>query len=223
MEKIGTELLLSAYRQGFFPMGSSDGQKIDWYCPKVRGIIPLDRPYISRRLWRSIRSESYKITSDHAFKEVMEACAAPQEGQEGRQETWISQEIIALYTELYREGYAHSIEIWSQQGRLVGGLYGVSLGAAFFGESMFSFERDTSKIALIHLIALLRQGGYRLLDTQYMTPHLQSLGGVAVSSLHYQELLNEALEKEGLWRQEVTFSALSEEFQKLRELRGKSS
>lgn len=222
-ETIKSSELLAAYRLGFFPMASSSKSKeIEWYCPEERGIIPLDKVHLPKRLWRTLKTTPYQITTNKAFQAVMVACAAPQKGKEGREETWISDEIITIYTKLHHEGYAHSVEVWNLEGQLIGGLYGVSLGAAFFGESMFSFERDSSKIALMYLIAALRQGGYELLDTQYITPHLQRFGGIAVPFLEYRSLLSRALAKEGRWSQEITLSALSGEFQKLREQVGDS-
>lgn len=162
--------------------------RIDWIDPVMRGILPLDGLRISRSLRASIRRGDYTIRIDHDFPATMQNCAA-------RDETWINDEIIALYTALHRAGHAHSVEVW-EGARMVGGLYGVSLGAAFFGESMFSHRTDASKIALAWQVHRLRAGGFRLLDTQFLTPHLQSLGGVEIERAEYHARLDEALQQE---------------------------
>ena len=149
-----------------------DDATLYWISPEARGVIPLDGLHISRRLARTIRSDRFVVTSDTAFAEVIAACAA---SAPGREQTWINREIEELYVALHARGHAHSIECW-RDGRLAGGLYGVKLGAAFFGESMFSRERDASKVALAHLVARLRVGGFTLLDTQFITAHLVRLG-----------------------------------------------
>jgi len=160
------DLLLKAYAAGLFPMAEHrHAADIYWVEPKQRGVLPLDRLHISHSLAKIVRQDRFCVTSDRAFADVMRACAEP---APGRENTWINSVILDAYTELHRRGHAHSIECWLED-RLIGGLYGVSLGAAFFGESMFSRETDASKVALVHLVARLRFGGYRLLDTQFIT------------------------------------------------------
>lgn len=170
---------------GVFPMGDEDG-RILWFSPDPRGILPLDRFHVPRSLGRVVRSGRFEIRLSTAFDEVMRACA-------DRGQTWISEEIIASYWRLHRLGHAHSVEAW-REGRLVGGLYGVALGAAFFGESMFHRETDASKVALVALVRRLRDRGFRLLDTQWMTPHLRRFGGVEIPRLRYLDLLGQALD-----------------------------
>jgi leucyl/phenylalanyl-tRNA---protein transferase len=185
-DRITPSLLLSAYASGVFPMAESAGDDtLFWVDPERRGILPLDGLRIARRLARSFRAGDFDIRADTAFAAVLDACAE-------RPETWINTPIRQLYLELNRLGQAHSIEIW-QGGRLTGGLYGVSLGAAFFGESMFSRARDTSKFALIALVARLNAGGFRLLDTQFVTDHLARLGAVEISRAAYHRRLKAAL------------------------------
>lgn len=185
------------------PSGGSE--ELHWYCPKERGIIPLEGVHMPRRLLRTILQERFEIRTDTAFETVMRACAAP---APGREETWISPVIIELYSQLHKMGHAHSVEVWDGQNRLVGGLYGVSLGSAFFGESMFSLRRDVSKIALMHLVAGLRKGGYHLLDTQYITSHLGSFGAVTVPFGQYRLLLGVALAQKGIWPDCMDLQAL---------------
>ena len=181
-------LLLQAYASGVFPMAeSSDSDELFWVDPRERGVLPLDGLHVSRRLARSFLKDDFEIRVDTDFPGVVAACAE-------RPETWISGEIARLYRELYRLGHAHSVEIW-QDGALAGGLYGVSLGAAFFGESMFSRQRDASKFALVALVARLRAGGFRLLDTQFLTEHLARLGAVEVSRATYHRALDAALDR----------------------------
>jgi leucyl/phenylalanyl-tRNA--protein transferase len=165
--------LLDCYRRGVFPMAESAGASGVYIVdPHERAVLPLDRFHVPRRLARTVRRDPYRITADRAFHRVMQLCAEP---APDRRETWINADILALYGELHRRGHAHSIECWSDEA-LVGGLYGVALGAAFFGESMFSRATDASKIALVHLVARLRAGRYRLLDAQFYTPHLAQFG-----------------------------------------------
>jgi leucyl/phenylalanyl-tRNA---protein transferase len=184
--EITADILLRAYSIGLFPMAeSSDSSTLFWVDPKERGIFPLDGLILSRSLIKVVRSDRFEIRADGDFDAVVVACAS-------REKTWINAEIRRLYSELFDAGRAHSIEV-RQDGALVGGLYGVSLGAAFFGESMFHLVRDASKAALVHLIARLRLGGYRLLDTQFVTPHLASLGAVEVSRDAYLQMLGQAL------------------------------
>ncbi len=194
MRVFGTAELLDCYARGVFPMADSrDDPRIYLLDPDERGVLPLDGLHVSKRLKRKIRQEPYRITFDTAFQRVVDACAAP---APGREETWINDGIFGLYSELRRDGYAHSIEAW-QGDELVGGLYGVSLGRAFFGESMFSRATDASKIALVYLVARLKAGGYTLLDTQFTTEHLETLGVVTITREQYHERLAEALEGVG--------------------------
>ena len=185
-------LLLKAYALGVFPMAQRrEGKEIYFVSPDERGIMPLNNFHISRRLARTVRSDRFTVRIDTAFGDVIRACAAP---GPGRQESWINEEIVSLYTELYASGYAHSVECWRDD-RLVGGLYGVQLGAAFFGESMFSRERDASKVALVNLVARLRCGGFVLLDAQFITSHLTQFGAIPVPRNNYLQLLEAALAK----------------------------
>jgi leucyl/phenylalanyl-tRNA--protein transferase len=188
--RLTPELLIAAYAAGVFPMAeSADDAELFWVDPRRRGILPLDEFHVPRRLRRVVRQGSFDIRCDTAFEEVILGCA---EATEKRPNTWINEEIVQLYAALFDRGAAHSVEAW-QDGMLVGGLYGVSLGAAFFGESMFSRATDASKVALVHLAARLRIGGYRLLDTQFLTPHLARFGGVEITRARYRRLLAEAL------------------------------
>ena len=185
-EDLTPDILLRAYAMGIFPMSDGrDDPDIHWVDPRLRGVLPLDGFHISRSLAKGLRSGRFRVTTDTAFEAVVEACA-------DREETWISQRIQRLYLQLHCLGQAHSIEVW-QGDRLVGGVYGVTLGAAFFGESMFSRATDASKIALAHTVHRLRAGGFRLFDTQFLTPHLASLGGREVSRADYHRLLADAL------------------------------
>ena len=190
MLRLTPEILLSAYAAGVFPMAeSADDPDLFWVDPRRRGILPLDAFHVARRLRRVVRRHIFEIRCDSAFAEVILGCA---EATEMRPNTWINDEIVRLYAALCARGAAHSVECW-HDGALVGGLYGVSLGAAFFGESMFSRETDASKVALVHLVARLRLGRYRLLDTQFLTPHLAQFGGIEISRTRYRRLLAEAL------------------------------
>ena len=188
--KLNPELLLRAYAIGIFPMAESrDDPVVHWIDPDRRGILPLDDFHIPRRLKRRLRRHDFEVRCDQAFDEVISGCAEP---GRNRPDTWINRTIEGLYTELHHMGFAHSVECW-RDGELVGGLYGVSLGAAFFGESMFSREPDASKIALAHLILRLIIGGYTLLDTQFTTPHLRQFGAQEVSREDYKVRLAQAL------------------------------
>ncbi|QUS39810.1 leucyl/phenylalanyl-tRNA--protein transferase [Tardiphaga alba] len=188
---ITPELLLRAYACGIFPMSeSADDPGLFWVEPEIRGVIPLDGFRISSRLARTVRSDAFTVTVDSAFKRVMSECAAP---KPDREDTWINKRIRDLYGALHEMGHAHSVEVW-QNDDLVGGLYGVSLGRAFFGESMFHHARDASKVALVHLVARLIAGNYGLLDTQYVTDHLRSFGAVEVPRDRYRQLLDAALD-----------------------------
>lgn len=180
-------LLLQAYQVGLFPMSEGrDDPDIFWVDPTLRGVFPLDGFHISRSLARRIRQSPFKVTFDTAFADVMRGCA-------DRPETWINDTILELYTHLFDNGFAHSVEIWEGDD-LVGGVYGVAIGAAFFGESMFSRRKDASKIALAYLVDRLRQSGFTLFDTQFITPHLASLGAVEIPRAEYQRLLDAALQ-----------------------------
>ncbi len=183
--------LVACYRRGVFPMadGRAD-RRLFLVDPPQRGVLPLDGFHISRRLARTVRGDRFEVRVDTAFDAVVEGCAAP---RPGRPETWISHPIQALYGRLFARGLAHSVEAW-REGRLAGGLYGVSLGGAFFGESMFSLERDASKVALTHLVARLIDGRYSLLDTQFTTEHLETFGAVEISRADYRDRLARALE-----------------------------
>ncbi len=188
--RLTPEILLAAYAAGVFPMAeSADDPELFWVDPRHRGILPLDGFHIPRRLGRVIRQGRFTVSCDKAFEAVIRACA---EATEKRPNTWINDEIVRLYSTLFARGAAHSVECW-REGALVGGLYGVSIGAAFFGESMFSRETDASKVALAQLVARLRAGGYRLLDTQFLTPHLARFGGIEITRRHYHRLLAAAL------------------------------
>lgn len=179
-------MLLRAYTLGIFPMAEHrDDPEVFWVDPKRRGILPLDRFHISRSLARRLRRGDIEITVNTAFDAVVSACA-------DRPETWINAEIFSLYNRLHDTGHAHSQEIW-HDGKLIGGVYGVAIGAAFFGESMFSRAADGSKLALAYLIDRLREGGFRLFDTQFVTPHLKSMGGQEISRAAYHLALERAL------------------------------
>jgi leucyl/phenylalanyl-tRNA--protein transferase len=194
--RLTPEILLRAYAEGLFPMAERRGDPtLYWVSPDKRGIIPLDGFHVPRRLARTARSGAFTITSDRAFRNVMEACAAP---GPGREESWINDEILRLYTALHIGGHAHSVECW-QGDRLVGGLYGVRLGAAFFGESMFSRVRDASKVALVSLVEGLNRGGFVLLDTQFITAHLARFGAVEIPRQQYLRRLHDALNREAIW------------------------
>ena len=194
VSEFDVEALIDCYRRGLFPMAETrTDETIYLIDPEKRGVIPLDRFHLSRRLARSIRSARLQVRIDAAFAEVIAECARP---QPNRPETWINAQIETLYGELFRRGMAHSVEAWLD-GRLVGGLYGVSIGAAFFGESMFSRERDASKVALAHLVARLRTGGYRLLDAQFITDHLTQFGAEEIPRAAYHRRLAMALEGQG--------------------------
>jgi leucyl/phenylalanyl-tRNA--protein transferase len=187
---ITPQVLLKAYACGIFPMAeSADDPGLFWIEPERRGIIPLDAFHVSRRLARTIRQQRFDIRIDTAFEAVVDGCAAP---GRGRQRTWINARIRRLYRELFALGHCHTVEAW-QDGKLAGGLYGVSIGAAFFGESMFARVDDASKVALVHLVERLRAGGYKLLDAQFITDHLRRFGAVEVNRRAYQKLLDQAI------------------------------
>ena len=189
MTTLTPELLLAAYSQGIFPMAEEDGG-ISWWDPNPRTLLPLDeRFHISRSLAQTVRQEVFEVRRDTAFSAVMRACAAP--GPK-RETTWISEEFVAVYTQLHHLGFAHSVESW-QNGELVGGLYGVSINGLFAGESMFSRATDSSKVALVHLVHHLRARGFVLLDTQFTTPHLRRFGAFEISRAEYKRRLHEAM------------------------------
>ena len=192
-QRLTPELLLAAYSQGVFPMAERrDDPNLFWVSPDTRGVLPLNAFHVSHRLARTVRSDRFEVRTDTAFEDVMRACAEP---AAGREESWINAEILSVYTELHRQGHAHSVECWHED-RLVGGLYGVNFGAAFFGESMFMRERDASKVALVHLVARLIKGGFTLLDAQFLTDHLARFGAVAIPRAVYMKLLAKALTKD---------------------------
>ena len=186
--------LLSCYERGVFPMADArDDDKIFLIDPSERGVMPLEDFHVPRRLARTVRADVYQVRVDTAFEQVVEACAA---ARPDRPDTWINRPIQALYRELFLLGFGHSVECW-REGELAGGLYGVALGGAFFGESMFSRERDASKVALVHLAARLRVGHFSLLDTQFLTEHLSQFGARAIARADYRRRLRKALEHQG--------------------------
>jgi leucyl/phenylalanyl-tRNA--protein transferase len=186
--------LIACYARGVFPMADArQDRRLFLVDPSRRGVLPLERVRISRRLARTVRSNSFEVRIDTDFRAVIRACAAP---APGRRETWINHTIERLCLDLHARGVAHSVEAW-RDGELAGGLYGVALGGAFFGESMFSLARDASKVALIHLVARLRAGGFTLLDTQFVTDHLSTLGAVEIDKAEYRRRLDCALEQPG--------------------------
>ena len=200
MLEITPDVLLKAYRIGVFPMGERrDDPKLHWLDPRLRAVLPLDGFHLPNRLARTVRSERFTISADTSFVEVMRACAEP---RPGHPESWINDPIIDLYSELHDRGHAHSIECRVDD-QLVGGLYGVSVGAVFFGESMFSRERDASKVALVHLVARLIQGGFRLLDCQFMTEHLRSFGAIEVPRETFHVLLADAIDRPAVFQREL--------------------
>jgi leucyl/phenylalanyl-tRNA---protein transferase len=200
--QLSADILLRAYSIGVFPMAESrEAKELFWVEPHERGVFPLDGLVVSRSLAKTVRSDRYRVVADRDFPAVMRACAE-------RDNTWINDEILRLYWNLFEAGHAHSIETY-QGSALVGGLYGVSLRGAFFGESMFHRARDASKVALVHLFARLRAGGFRLLDTQFLTEHLASLGAVTVSRETFRTLLAEAMAEAadfGAWPPEIAMA-----------------
>lgn len=185
-------MLLRAYAIGVFPMAEDrEDPDLFWIDPRMRGVIDLDRFHVPRRLRRTLRNRTYRVTFDTDFEGVMDGCA---ESTDRRPRTWINDKILTLYTSLHRMEHAHSVEVWEGD-TLVGGLYGVTLGGAFFGESMFSRRRDASKVALVHLVARLRAAGFTLLDTQFVTKHLERFGAVEIPRSEYRALLAEALNR----------------------------
>ncbi len=201
MQEITVELLLSAYANGYFPMaGSRKGRKIHWYDPDLRGILPLDDFHAPKSLIKYMKNNNFIYKMDTSFREVITACA------ERMEDTWINDTIINLYCDLHELGFAHSVECWKDNA-LIGGLYGVSLGGAFFGESMFSRAPNASKCALVHLVSLLKHSGYALLDTQYVNDHLKQFGVVEITRDAYREKLEAALHitPQNPWRENSIF------------------
>ena len=191
MQELGWTDLLNAYAYGIFPMAhSAEDEDLLWFEPTLRGLLPLDGFHVPARLRRTVRQGRFEVRVDTCFRDVILACAS--NSRPGRETTWISSRIVDLYTQLHERGFAHSVESW-QDGRLAGGVYGVSIGGAFFGESMFSFATDASKVALVHLVARLRAGGYMLLDTQWTTEHLSQFGAFEVPKAQYRRLLEAAI------------------------------
>lgn len=185
-------IVLQGYRMGVFPMADPRADdEVYWYAPDPRGILPIDAFHVPSNLGKLVERGTFEVTSDRDFEAVMRACA-------DRNSTWISEELIQVYTELHRLGYAHSVESWSD-GKLVGGLYGVAIGAAFFGESMFFRVTDASKVALVHLVRQLRAGGFTLLDTQYSTPHLEQFGVIEIARDEYESRLSRAIGRTAHW------------------------
>ncbi len=200
------DILLRAYAIGIFPMAEGrQHAELHWIDPEQRGVLPLEAFYAPRKLRRRIRRQDFEVRCDSAFGEVIRACAEP---APNRPDTWINPAIQHLYTELHEMGFAHSVECW-QDGALVGGLYGVSLGAAFFGESMFSRLSDASKVALAHLVLRLKKGGYRLLDTQFATPHLTRFGVIEISRQEYRSRLARAITAQARFPAEVSDAELA--------------
>lgn len=193
---ITSDILLRAYAVGIFPMSEgADDPGLFWVEPKERGIIPLDAFHVSRKLRALVRRDHFEVRVDTAFDQVIAACAG---GGQDRPDTWINGRIRALFGDLHAAGHAHSVECW-REGRLVGGLYGLAINAAFFGESMFHRETDASKVALVHLAGRLRAGGFRLLDAQFQTAHLAQFGTVEVSRDAYRSLLDKAMNSPADW------------------------
>jgi leucyl/phenylalanyl-tRNA--protein transferase len=193
--EITPEVLLKAYACGIFPMAeSADDPALYWIEPEKRGIIPMDRFHVSSRLARTVRADRFTVDINRNFDAVLEGCAQP---QPGRTNTWINARIRLLYRRLYERRHCHSVEVYDETETLVGGLYGVSLGRAFFGESMFHTARDASKVALVHLVARLKAGGFKLLDTQFVTDHLKTFGAVEVPRRQYHKMLEAALGNDG--------------------------
>jgi leucyl/phenylalanyl-tRNA--protein transferase len=200
--ELSADILLRAYSIGVFPMAESrEAKELFWVEPHERGVFPLDRLVVSRSLAKIVRSDRYRVVADRDFRAVIGACA-------DRDKTWINDEITRLYGELFEAGYAHSVEVY-EGGELVGGLYGVSLRRAFFGESMFHRARDASKVALVHLVARLRIGGFRLLDTQFLTEHLASLGAVGMQREEFRRRLARAMQGQADFNAWPTATAMS--------------
>jgi len=210
--EITPDLMLRAYRHGLFPMAETRrGDRLYWLDPERRGVLPLERFHLPRRLLRTILSGEFEVTADRDFAATIAGCAA---SAPGREDTWINPQIEALFVELHRMGVAHSVEC-RRDGRLVGGLYGVALGGAFFGESMFSIVRDASKVALVHLVARLRVSGFRLLDTQFVTAHLAQFGAVEIPRDEYKIRLAAGLAAPARWSSASDPAAIDSEIRAL--------
>ena len=212
--EVTPDLLIRAYGAGVFPMAEGrHSERIYWLDPALRGVLPLDAGFhLSRRLRRTALSDRFRVTADRDFAGVIAGCAEP---APGRTDTWINPEIERLFTALHHRGDAHSIEVM-QGDRLVGGLYGVALGGAFFGESMFSRVTDASKVALVHLVARLRLCGFVLCDTQFLTTHLARFGAVEIPKADYKRRLAEALDAPARWRADLPEDAVAAEIRRLR-------
>ena len=194
--EISPELMLRAYAAGIFPMAKSkSAETVFWVDPRERGILPLDKFHIPKSLRKTVRQNRFDIRCDHAFSKTLEECGRL---TLGRRDTWINADIERCVNELHAMGFAHSVECW-QDGKLVGGLYGISIGSAFFGESMFSRVADASKVALVHLVARLKLGGFRLLDTQFVTDHLERFGVIEIPTRDYLVLLEDALKYQAVF------------------------
>ena len=210
--EVTTDLVLRAYRHGLFPMAEGRaGEKLFWLDPIKRGVLPLEGFHLPRRLLRTVLSDDYTVSVDRNFAGVIAGCATP---VPDRTDTWINPQIERLFTELFRRGYAHSVETW-QGVTLVGGLYGVALGGAFFGESMFSFARDASKVALVHLVARLRLGGFKLLDTQFVTAHLAQFGAEEIPRELYKQQLAAAVDEPAIWLVDPGLQGLEAEIRRI--------
>lgn len=212
--EVTPDLVIRAYAVGVFPMAESRGSdRMYWLDPALRGVLPIDAGFhLPRRLRRTALSDRFTVTADRDFAGAIRGCAEP---APGRTDTWINGEIEGLFIELHRRGYAHSVETWSD-GELVGGLYGVALGGAFFGESMFSRATDASKVALVHLVARLRLCGYVLCDTQFLTTHLARFGAVEIPKAEYKARLAAALEVPARWVADLPAERIAEEIRSLR-------
>jgi len=205
MVTLSPQMLLRAYAIGVFPMAESrDDPEIYWIDPELRGVLPLDSFHMPRRLKRTLRQRPFEVRCDTDFEGIIGGCAAP---GPGRRDTWINSQILLLNRQLFQMGFAHTIECW-QAGRLVGGLYGIAIGGAFFGESMFSTERDASKVALVHLVARLKRCGFLLLDTQFVTPHLQRFGALEISRPEYRQRLARAIAAPARFQGELSDAGL---------------
>ena len=210
--EITTDLMLRAYRHGLFPMAETRrGDRLYWLDPERRGILPLDQFHVPRRLARTVLSEAFTVTVDQDFAGTIAGCAS---AAPGREDTWINPQIERLFGDLHRQGYAHSVES-RIGGHLVGGLYGVAIGGVFFGESMFSFARDASKVALVHLVARLRLGGFQLLDTQFVTAHLAQFGAEELSRDDYKTRLAYALTVPAMFPVAIQQTVLEAEIRRL--------
>jgi len=195
-DRLTPNLLLQAYARGLFPMAeSNDNPELFWVDPDVRGVIPLTGFHLPRRLRRTVRQDRYRVTINRAFDQVIRACAET-DFKRGRFDSWINAEVVRAYSEMHRLGFAHSVECW-QDDQLAGGLYGLALRGAFFGESMFSRATDASKVALVHLVARLRESGFLLLDSQFVNDHLKQFGVLSVPRDDFQPMLAEALAADG--------------------------